>query len=195
MNKTHGLLKAFKTFGFALVLGVSLNACGASNIEWKEEVQLSNGKVIVVERELVLESGGDEWASNRKGVKPKERFIRFTDTNGSGKLLEWRSLKNSPQRRPEIPLILDSINGEWVVFSSVAKAGGCLIYNKYTYQNGVWVEERLPPTFEQRITNLYIFQNEGLSHVDLNKKRENIADYRNTRYIQVGPSHPNCKGL
>lgn len=195
MSNGHGLLKAFKTIGFALILGLNLTACGAGSEKWKEEVQLSDGKVIVVERELVLESGGDEWAANRRGVKPKERFIRFTDTNGSGKLVEWRSIKNSPQTWPEIPLIFDRLNAEWTVFSAVAKAGGCLMYNKYTYQNGVWIEEKLPPTFEKRLTNLYIFQNEGLSYIDLNKKRENIIDYRNTRYIEVGPMHPNCKGL
>lgn len=195
MNKLNKPLNAIKVIALALVLGVSLTACGAGREKWKEEVQLSNGKVIVVERELVLERGGDEWASNRKGVKPKERYIRFTDTNSSGKLVVWRSLKSSPQRRPEIPLVLDSSNGEWVVFSAVAKAGGCLMYNKYLYQNGTWTEEKLPPTFEQRATNLYIFQNEGLSHIDLNKKRENIDDIRNHRLVQVGPSHPNCKGL
>jgi len=195
MSNGNWLLKVFKTTGLALILGASLTACGEGSIKWKEEVQLSDGKIIVVERELVLESGGDEWASNRKGVKPKERRITFTDNGGSGKLIEWHSIKNSPQRRPEIPLILDSMNGEWVVFSAVAKAGGCLMYNKYLYRNGVWVEDKLPPTFEQRITNLYVFQNEGLSYIDLNKKRENFADIRNDRLVQVGPMHPNCNGL
>lgn len=188
-------LKVFKTISLGLILGASLTACGAGSEKWKEEVLLSDGKVIVVERELVLERGGDEWASNRRGVKPKERHIRFTDTNGSGKLIEWRSTKISPQTWPEIPLVLDKLAGQWVIFSSVAKAGGCQIYSKYRYQNGVWVEEKLPPTFEQRATNLYLFQNEGLSHIDLNKKRENIDDIRNHLYTQVGPEHPNCKGL
>lgn len=188
-------LKAFKTISLTLILGASLTACGSGSEKWKEEVQLSDGKVIVVERELVLESGGDEWASNRRGVKPKERYIRFTDNNGSGKLIEWRSTKKDISTRPEIPLILDLMVGQWVIFSTIPKPNGCLMYNKYLYQNGAWVEEKLPPTFEQRTTNLYLFQNEGLSHIDLNKKRENIADIRNHRLVQVGPSHPNCKGM
>ena len=187
-------LKVFKTIGLALILGASLSACGGSE-KWKEEVQLSDGEVIVVERELVLESGGDEWASNRKGAKPKERYIRFTDTNDSKKKIEWRSLKKDISTRPEIPLILDVMPGQWVIFSTIPKPNGCLMYNKYLYQNGIWVEEKLPPTFEQRATNLYVFQNEGLSYIDLNKKRENIADIRNDRLVQVGPTHPNCKGL
>lgn len=158
-------------------------------------MQLSNGKIIVVERDLVLVSVGDEWAANLSGSKPKERYIRLHDLLDSKKIIEWHSIKNSPQRRPEIPLILDNINGVWVVFSAVAKAGGCLIYNKYIYQNDVWVEEKLAPTFGQRETNLYIFQNEGLSYIDLNKKRDNYKDIRNDRFVQVGPTHPNCNGL
>ena len=188
-------IKLFKVIGFGLIMGVSMTACGAGSIKWKEEVQLSNGKVIVVERELVLESGGDEWSLNRKGVKPKERYIRFIDTDGSNKKIEWRSIKKDISTRPEIPLILDVMTGQWVVFSTIPKPNGCLMYNKYIYQNGIWVEEKLPPTFEQRTTNLYLFQNEGLNYIDLNKKRENIDDIRNHRFVQVGPSHPNCSGM
>jgi len=189
------LFKVVTAVSSGMILTISLTACGAGSEKWKEEVQLSDGKVIVVERELVLERGGDEWAANRRGVKPKERHIRFADTNGSGKLVEWRSVKKDISTRPEIPLILDVMTGQWVIFSTIPKPNGCLMYNKYIYKNGVWVEEKLPPTFEQRATNLYLFQNEGLSHIDLNKKRENIDDIRNHRLVQVGPSHPNCKGM
>lgn len=181
--------------GLVLVLGANLTACGAGSEKWKEEVQLSDGRVIVIERELVLERGGDEWASNHRGVKPKENRFRFTNPDGSGNVIEWHSIKNSPQRRPEIPLILDIVSDQFVVFSSVAKSGGCRIYLKYIYQNGVWVEEKLPSTFEQLATNLYVFQNEGLKFINLEKKRENIADIRNQRFVEVGPKHPNCKGL
>lgn len=195
MNTGERWMNLFSKTLLILTLGGSVTACGAGSEKWKEEVQLSDGRIIVVERELVLERGGDEWASNRRGVKPKERFIRFTDTDDSGKFIVWHSTKISPQTWPELPLVLDKLAGQWVIFSSVAKAGGCQIYSKYLYRNGVWVEEKLPPTFEQRATNLYLFQNEGLSHIDLNKKRENIADIRNHLYTQVGPEHPNCKGL
>lgn len=195
MSKENWILKAFKTIGLTLILGVSMTACGAGSIKWKEEVQLRDGKVIVVERELVLEAGGDEWASNRKGVKPKERYIRFIDKDGSNKKIEWRSLKKDISTRPEIPLILDVMTEQWVIFSAIPKPNGCLIYNKYLYKNGVWIEEKLPPAFEQRTTNLYLFQNEGLSYIDLNKKRENIDDIRNHRLVQVEPLHPNCSGM
>ena len=48
-----------------LAICVSLNACGSSIEKWGEEVQLSDGRTIVVEREIILERGGDEWAHNR----------------------------------------------------------------------------------------------------------------------------------
>jgi hypothetical protein len=90
-----------------------MTGCGAGSEKWKEEVQLSDGRVIVIERELVLEGGGDEWASNLRGVKPKEERVRFTDTNGSGQLVVWRSMKKDISTRPEIPLILDVMMGKW----------------------------------------------------------------------------------
>lgn len=65
-------LKVLKITTLALILGMCLTACGAGSEKWKEEVQLSDGKVIVVERELITEGGGDEWANNRSLSKPKE---------------------------------------------------------------------------------------------------------------------------
>ena len=32
--------------------------------KWQEEVKLSDGRIIVVERQTLTERGGDEWASN-----------------------------------------------------------------------------------------------------------------------------------
>ena len=40
------------------MMALAMTACGAGSIKWKEEVQLSNGKVIVVEREAMYVSGG-----------------------------------------------------------------------------------------------------------------------------------------
>ena len=194
--KTHNtLFKQITKLTLLFVMGLAITACGAGSEKWKEEVQLSDGKIIVVERELVLESGGDEWASNRSGVKPKENRIRFPSLDNSEKTVEWHSIKKSPQTYSEIPLILDVISGQLVIFSSVVRAGGCQMYSKYIYQNATWVEEKLPPTFEQHATNLYIFQNEGLSFINLQKKRENIEDMRNIWAVTVGSTHPNCKGL
>ena len=201
MNKEFWLLKTFKTIGLALILGASLTACGAGSEKWKEEVQLSDGKVIVVERELIREGGGDEWANNSSLSKPKEYRIQFTYPNDSKKMIEWHSIKKSPQTWPEMPLVLDVLQGKLVVFSTVYKAGGvCQIYSKYAYQNGVWVEEKLSPTFEQRTTNLFVTGNGDAikSFVDLKTKQAIINEhggvYPYASYDQVGPKNPNCRG-
>lgn len=192
-------LKTFKTIGLALILGVSLAACGG-NEKWREEVQLSDGKIIIVERELIMEGGGDEWAANRSLSKPKEYRIQFADPDGSGKITKWHSIKKGITFWPEIPLILDVVFGQLVLFSSVANPAGCLMYNKYLYQNGVWVEEKLPSTFEQRASNLFLLRDKDFKkYIDIKTKLEIVSKHysadRSDRYDQVGPTHPNCKGL
>lgn len=89
MRYGYSVLGVFSTIGLILTLGVSVSACGGSE-SWKEQVQLSDGRVIVVDRELIREAGGDEWVANRSGSKPKEYRIRFVDPDGSGKMIEWR---------------------------------------------------------------------------------------------------------
>ncbi len=194
MNHKHFLLKAIQSIGLTLTLGVGMSACGVGSEKWKEEVQLSDGKIIIVEREILSEGGGDEWAFNRSGSKPKEYHIRFAHPDGSGKMIEWRSIKKSPQTWPESPSILDIEAGQPIVFSIVAISPGCEIYSKYIYRNGVWIEEALPEKFAQRTTNLFIRVGIDMpKFVDLATKREGNADdgYRQA-LKQVGPTRQVC---
>lgn len=94
-----------------LLVSASVNACGSPNPRWSEEVQLSDGRVIVVERGTLNEPGGDEWAYNRAGVKPMEYRICFAIPDASGSTVEWRPTKKSSQTWPEIPLVFDIENG------------------------------------------------------------------------------------
>lgn len=162
-----------------LIVGVTLMDASAflgfgDKEKWKEEVKLSDGRVIVIEREVVMKSGGDEWAINRSGKKSKEKRIRFEYPEGSGKKIEWRSKKISPGTYPESPLILDFESGQPIVFTIVAVSEGDEIYSKYVYRNGAWIEEALPDTFEKRITNLYL-KTVGSGFIDLETKRKNNA--------------------
>lgn len=188
-------LKLFKFIGLILVIVFIVSRCTPGTEKWKEEVLLSNSKVIVVERQLEFESGGDEWASNPSGSKPKQHVLKFTMPDKANETVEWHSIKKDSAFWPEFPLVLDVENGKYVVFSSVFNPGGCQLYSKYIYQNDVWVEEKLPKVFEPRKANLYIYRNEGLSYIDLNKKSQNLADSRVFQFVQVGPTHPNCIGL
>ena len=186
-------MKRYARLGFLIVLGASLSACSGDQ-KWKEEVQLSDGKIIVVERELLTEGGGDEWALNRSGSKPKEYRIRFEYPIGSSTTVEWRSTKKDSGTWPELPMVLDIENNEPILFSNFYDSVGCHIYIKYIYRTGGWIEEHLPPVFEKRTTNLQILNNkEGLPFIDLEHKRKKNSDARAQDYKQVGPKHPYCR--
>jgi len=185
-------IKAGLLFISLMILGGGMSACSGGSAKWKEEVQLSDGRIIVVEREMITEGGGDEWASNRNGFKPKEYRIRFANPDGSGRIVEWRSIKET-RTWPEKPLVLDIENTLPVVFSTVSSAGGGYIYSKYLYKNNVWVEEALPETFPQHVTNLLVFKIGYLKDgefVTLKTKHEmNSDDMRGNRgFAQVGPT-------
>ncbi|HSH54365.1 MAG TPA: hypothetical protein VK967_04985 [Methylotenera sp.] len=194
MSNGHWLLKAFKTIGLALILGASLTACGAGKSSWKEEVQLSDGKVIVVERDAIYVIGGAEWASNSSGSKIDEYRIRFEYPSESSQIVEWHSVKKSPRTYPEIPLVLDMLATEPIIFSLVAISNGCEVYSKYVYRNGVWAEEKLPQPFEQRATNLLFASKKDLPTLlklaDKNKRNDDIG-HRRALY-QVGPNLKVC---
>lgn len=203
MNNGHWLWKAISTIGLILTLGISMNAeAGFFGVfsggeKWKEEVRLSDGRVIVVDRELISEGGGDEWASNRSGSKPKEYLIRFAHPDGSGKTVEWRSTKKSPQTWPEIALVLDIEAEQPIVFSIVAISAGCEIYSKYIYKNGVWTEEALSESFEQRTTNLFLRLGTDMPkfvNLDTKQKINSGEEGRGYRRAlkQVGPARKIC---
>ncbi len=165
----------------------------SSTVTWKEEMQLSDGKRIVIERETLNIGGGDEWAHG-SGSRPKERRIRFVHPDGSGQVVEWRSTKMSPGTYPETPLVLDFDNGILTTFSIVAISEACEIYSKYIYRNGGWIEEPLPDQFDKRMTNLFLRDSADMpAFVRLEEKRKNNEDYRyRLRLKQVGPNRMVC---
>lgn len=178
-----------------LILGGSMSACiGTSDINWKEEVQLSDGRTIVLEREAVYVGGGDEWASNRGGGKIDEERIRFASPDGSGKIVEWHSTKKDSQTYPEVPLVFDLLAGQPTVFSLVAISSGCEIYSKYVYKNGAWVEESLPEQFRQLTTNLLFGSQRDLPKpLSLAEKNErNTATHYRQALKQIGPTRKVC---
>lgn len=172
-------------------IGLCVSACSEN---WKEEVQLNDGRIFIVERELISEGGGDEWASNRSGTKPKEYAIRFASPDGSETSVEWRSTKKDSQAWPEIPLVLDAESGKPVVFTLVAISPGCSVYSKYVYQDGRWIEELLPEQFSQRPTNL-LFGSHKEMPTFVSLKEKLIRNYYvgvRRKYLQVGPNHKVC---
>lgn len=119
--------------------------------------------------------------------------MRFTNPDGSGKMIEWRSTK-SYRTWPEIPLILDMESEHPIVFASVGVRARCEVYSKYIYRDGVWSEDVLPETFEKRTTNLFIRDGVDMpKFVDLETKRKGNAEIGYSRSLrQVGPSRQVC---
>jgi len=199
MKADHRWLKQMAKLGFLLLMGASMSAeaglfgFGGSD-KWKEEVQLSDGRIIVIEREQINESGGDEWALNRGGGKPKEYRIRFAGSDGTGKMIEWRSTKKDKFMWPEIPLLFDFISGQPTIFTLLAISAGCEVYSKYVYRNGGWVEELLPERFEPRATNLLFGTQKNMpSFLNLAGKaaRNSDSGYRQA-LKQIGPNLKVC---
>jgi hypothetical protein len=183
----------FAKLGLLLILCASMSACSGDQ-KWKEEVQLSDGRIIVVEREMLTALGGGEWATNRSGIKPKEYRFRFEYPNGSGKIIEWHSTKIDSQTWPEVPLILAMESGQPVVFAIIGISSACEVYSKYVYRNGAWVEEVLPEKFEKQLTNLFLKVGVDMpSFVNLETKRKinSSVDYRRS-LKQVGPTLKIC---
>lgn len=193
MSRHHSLLKRMTQFAMLLMIGMSMSGC-SSDMSWKEEVRLSDGRLIVVDRELLYESGGGELASNHSGSKPKAYLIRFEHPNESGKIIEWRTTKISPKTWPEIPLVFDMESEQPVVFAIVAISPRCEMYSKYVYRNGTWIDEPLPEQFSTRTTNLFFGNGKGMpSLVNLEEKhrRNSGVGYRKA-LKQVGPSSKVC---
>lgn len=177
-----------------MILGGGMSGCAGGSTKWKEEVQLSDGQIIVVEREAIYVGGGDEWASNRSGSKIDGYRIRYASPDGSGKIIEWRSTKKDFQTYPEVPLLFVLAVGQPTVFSLVAISSGCEIYSKYVYRNGLWVEEPLPERFEQLTTNLLFASKRDLPKLLTlaEKGRRNAEPGHRQALKQIGPTRKVC---
>lgn len=191
-------MKLLSVLMMILVMGVGMNAqagwFGFGDLSWKEEVLLSDGRVIVIERKQINEGGGAEWAINRSGTKPKEYRIRFEYPGGSRKEIEWKTTKKSPRTWPEVPLVFDVVTGQPVVFTLVAISPACEIYSKYVYRDGTWIEEALPDQFESRASNLFFGNRKdmpSLLNLEEKEKRNSGVGYRQA-LKQIGPNKKVC---
>ena len=130
MNFRHGLASIFKTIGWAVTLGVAMSAC--SQASWKEEVLLSDGRKIVVERSV--ERGGRHEIGQEPPISMQ--ILRFKLPVG-GNEIEWKT-----ETSPGIgwadfqPLNVDIVaNNAYVVTWPV----GCLAYNKWGRPNPPYI--------------------------------------------------------
>lgn len=128
MSKKTWLMKAFKAIGSALILLVSMTACGAGSIKWKEEVLLHDGSKVIVERSV--DRGGRHEIGQQPPIKEQSFIFTMPKTNES---VTWKSGFSADIGLADFqPLLLDiSSDTAYVVTSLV----GCLSYNKWGRPN------------------------------------------------------------
>ena len=188
------LFNKVKTAALLLCCGLLITACGASSEKWREEVQLSNGQIIVVERETVRERGGDEWAANRSGTKPKQYRIRFEHPAKSGNMVTFETQKSEEGGWPEVPLAFDILDDKPTVFTSLPVSLTCHVYSKYVYQNNLWEEKILTEHFELHPTNLLFGSKKDMPEILTlqDKLKRNSASGYHKSHRQVGPNFKVC---
>ncbi len=200
-------------------------ACAPGNktkiVKWQEEVKLSTGEVIVVERETRFKGGGDPFQGAADTM-----MIRFRYPPDSKEVIEWQTVRYGARHysSPGMPLALDVGPGESgpyitgyspeypllldvekdtrrisLITNAAGSKGGCDEYWRYRYDNGQWKDDMLPETFETRPPNLLLGADKisTPAQITLDFKRKFEADYhrwtRNPlRFRQVGPDRCLC---
>jgi hypothetical protein len=169
MSNEIWLLKVFKTIGLALIMGVSLTACGADTIKWKEEVKLLDGRVITVTQKNRVEEDVS-----------REFWLTFILPEFSNQEITWHeSLRPIIVNIYQNKLYLVGIPGTIIEYNQYGRQEPK--YIGYRYETGKW--QRIPfNEIPEAIydTNLY-FDNMAVyrkKHVSLNDKAEMVTDDR-----------------
>lgn len=140
MRTHHGMLKRIVKLGLILMMGVSMSACSKG---WKEEVQLHDGQVLLIERSYNL--GGYPTLDARER-RLLDETITFTLPESKQKVV-WKTDfdDRSSESNSLGSLLLDIVGGVPYLATSPA---GCIAYNKwgrpnppyilFKYVNDVW---------------------------------------------------------
>lgn len=132
--RTHHLWpKRITELGLILMMGVSMNAYSAT-MNWKEEVVLHDGQVVVVERFYNL---GGYPALDSHNRSPLDETITFA-LPGSNKKISWKTEYRNDLPEPNSlgVLLLDVVGGIPYIATSPA---GCIAYNKWGRPNPPYV--------------------------------------------------------
>lgn len=147
-------LKKIIKLGWLLIMGVSMSACSKG---WKEEVQLHDGRALLIERSFNL--GGFPTLDARER-RLLDETITFTLPESNQKVV-WKTdfNDNVPEPHNLGPLLLDIVGGVPYLATSPA---GCNAYNKwgrpnppyilFKYVNNAWQQiplKEFPPELVQ----------------------------------------------
>jgi hypothetical protein len=141
-------LRALKTFGATLVLGIFISACASlsaiGGTTWKEEVLLHDGNKIIVNRSQSY--GGQHEIGQTPPIK--EQDITFS-VPGSSEKITWKSEFAEDIGRSNFKLVaLHILDGTSYI---VAVPNLCLSYNKWGRPNPPYVLFKRDGKLWQRI--------------------------------------------
>lgn len=189
-----GWLSSTQRLVFTLLICLLLAGC-ESKVKWREEVKLSTGEIITIDREVKHGGGGAAWPRGQGSI-PREHLIRFRYPPQTGPQIEWRSTKLSPATYAELPLVLDlGADKAWFIFTRHWPNEGCVRYVKYQFQNGAWIEPPLAEDIETHLTNLFLAadSNEIEGVISLAEKAQENSSMGYQKHLRkVGPKRVIC---
>lgn len=137
MKTNHWLLKLITKFGLILMMGASMNAEAGlfdHSKAWKEEVQLHDGRVLLIERSFNL--GGYPTLDARER-RLLDESITFKLPESNTKVVWKTDFDNTvPEPNSLGPLLLDIVGGVPYLAASPA---GCIAYNKWGRPNPPYI--------------------------------------------------------
>ncbi len=137
MSKQNGMMKRLTQLAMLLMFGASMSACAgifSHSKGWKEEVQLHDGRVLVVERHFNLD-GYPTPDSHERALL--DETITFALPESKQKIYwttEFR--QDTPEPNSLGALLLDVVGGVPYLATSPA---GCISYNKWGRPNPPYV--------------------------------------------------------
>lgn len=141
MNTLHATIKRAVKLGLVLMIGSTISAC-SSTMNWKEEVKLHDGQVIVSERHYNL--GGYAYLDSSERT-PLDETVTFRLP--TGKSIVWKNdfRDSEPEPNSLNHFRFDFVNGTPYLATYPA---GCIAYNKwgrpnppqilFKYENDQW---------------------------------------------------------
>lgn len=174
---------------------ITLAACASEKtVRWKEEVQLSDGRVILVQRTMHMIPGGGEWLRS-SGWRADWYEMQFELPDSGARPILWRSVPRRPARDPELPLVLDVQTGNTpIVWTIQWVTDACTEYTMYSYSGGSWNVVPLPNLIPDRPANLFLRLRTDLQGtIQLQEKQAQVSTSRSpARYRTIGPKRVVC---
>lgn len=136
-----------------LCLAVIVSACGKTSLSWKEEVKLSSGELIVVQRTAKTKAFGE--VAGPGGWENEGMTVELVSQSADRNPPVWNF--------PFVPLLMDRdpTSGQWFI---VATFYSCvswyalerpkLPYTEYRVVGGQWVQQALTPNLIGRSANM-----------------------------------------